>query len=308
MRQPFLAYLPETVLFKPNNPQLGIGLMLASVLCLAAMEAVAKILTATYPFQMVAWGRYAFHVLLILPFLITATGRSRLVTRRIGLHLIRTLILVAATLCFIAAITVMPLADATALVFTAPLVVTGISALFLGERVGIRRWLAVLVGFAGVLVIVRPGPDFTNWIALLPLAAGVLYAFYQVSTRMLAATDHAMTLFFYTAIGGMALMSAIVPFYWVTPTGPDLALMALMGVFGCAGQYLLIKSLETANASVVAPFVYAQLIWATLFGLVLFAQFPDLWTLVGAAVLVASGLYIWNRERRLARAGQPPGT
>jgi drug/metabolite transporter (DMT)-like permease len=287
---------------RANNPQLGILLMVSAIVALAAMEAVAKQLTKDYPFLFVAWARYAFHMLAILPFFVSAKGIRFLGTGRPWLHGLRTMILATATLFFFGALGEMPLADATALVFTTPLIVTAVSAAFLGETVGWKRWAAVLVGFGGVLVIVRPSPDFTNWIALLPLATGFCYAAYQLSTRILSATDHVMTLFFYGALGGALVLSCIVPFYWAYPTLADWGLLALMGAFGAIGQYFVIRSLQIAEASIVSPFIYTQLIWATIFGLILFDQFPDQWVLIGAAIVVASGLYIWHRERGLAKA------
>lgn len=285
-----------------NRPQLGIAFMCASIFNLAAMEAIAKLLTEDYPWQMVAWARYSFHFVFVLPLFMTVWPARLLRTKRMGLHMVRSIILTAASFFFIGGLSLIPLADATALVFLAPLIVTAISALFLGEAVGIRRWIAVIVGFGGVLVIVRPSPDFTNWAALLPLGAGCCYALYQVSTRILSYTEHAYTLFFYTAFGGFIATTAIVPFYWVTPSWGGFGLLIATGSLGFLGQFLLIKALSVTDASIAAPFIYTQLIWATIYGVLIWGHFPDVYTLVGAAIVIASGIYIWNRERRKAKA------
>lgn len=271
--------------------------MLVAVINFAAMEAIAKLLIADYPMPMIAWSRWGFHFVLCLPFFLHPRNLGYLRTRRPVMHMWRPLVLVTATFSFIAALSEMQLAAATALVFTAPLLVTALSPLILSEVVGTRRRIAVAVGFCGVLVILRPSPDFDNWIALLPLLAGACYAGYQLTTRHLSGTEAAMTQFFYVGLGGFVLTSLVVPFFWKSPTLAGWGLLALSGVFGLVAQYLVIKAFEAADASVVSPFLYTQIIWATLFGFLLFSDLPDLWTVSGATIVIASGVYIWHRER-----------
>ncbi len=282
---------------RTRHSQLGITLMVVAVLNFGAMEAIAKLLIADYPMPMIAWSRWGFHFLLCLPFFLHPRNHGYLRTRRPVVHTLRPLILVTATFAFIAALADMQLAAATALVFTAPLLVTALSPLLLSEVVGTRRRIAVAVGFCGVLVILRPSPEFNNWIALLPLLAGACYAGYQLTTRHLSGTEPAMTQFFYVGLGGFLITSMVVPFFWKSPTLASWGLLALSGVFGLAAQWLAIKAFEAADASVVSPFLYTQIIWATLFGFVLFGDLPDLWTIAGASIVVASGIYIWSRER-----------
>ena len=285
---------------RPRN-QLGIVLMIGSILCLAAMEAIAKILVDDYPVQMIVCARLALHFLVTLPLFFFGGRLHLLKTNRPVMHSVRSLILVAASFLFITALTQIPLAQATSLVFTAPFVVTALSAMFLGEKVGVRRWVAILVGFAGVLVILRPNAEF-NWFLLLPLATGFCYAGYQVTTRVLSFTEPTLTLFFYTVAAGTLVSGALLPFYWVTPDFEASMLFVLTGAFGFLGQYLVIRALQEGEASIVAPFIYTQIIWATIFGIVLFAQYPDLWTFIGAGIVIGSGIYIWHRERRRAIA------
>jgi drug/metabolite transporter (DMT)-like permease len=283
---------------RTQRTQFGIALMLAAVLNFASMEAIAKFLIGDYPVPMIAWSRWAFHFAICLPFFLAPRNVRFLRTRRPVMHTLRPLILVTATFSFFGALTEMQLATTTALVFTAPLIVTALSPLLLSEVVGMRRRIAVLVGFAGVLVILRPSPHFDNWIALLPLLAGACYAAYQLATRHLSGTEPAMTQFFYVGLGGLVATSVIVPFFWKTPSAGDWGLLALSGLFGLVAQFLTIKAFEAADASIVSPFLYTQIIWATLYGFVLFGDLPDLWTVAGAAIVVASGIYIWSRERR----------
>lgn len=296
----------EAVARRPRN-QLGILLMILAVSCLAAMEASAKLLIEDYPIEMVVWARLTLHFIVTLPVFFFA-GRLRFLrTQRPGLHLVRSMFILIASLLFIGALTKIPLAQATALVFTSPLLVTALSALILRERVGIRRWLAILVGFIGVVVLLRPGGDF-DWFLLLPLATGFCYAGYQFSTRVLSFTEPTLTLFFYTAVAGAVITTAALPFYWVTPDLEGAAIFLMTGLLGFLGQFFMIRSLQEGEASTVTPFMYAQLIWATLFGLFLFGNFPDVLTFVGAGIIVGSGIYIWHRERLRAQRGSGSDT
>lgn len=287
---------------RPRN-QLGILLMVGSILCLAAMEASAKLLIEDYPFPMIVWARLSLHFFLTLPLFFFAGRHRFLRTKRPILHTVRSLILLLGSFFFIGALTRIPLAEATSLVFTAPLIVTALSALILHEKVGLRRWIAIVIGFVGVLVILRPSTNF-DWFLLLPLATGFCYAGYQFTTRILSFSEPTLTLFFYTVAAAFVISSAILPFYWVTPDLEGGAIFMLTGVLGVLGQYLVIRALQEGEASIVAPFIYTQIIWATIFGFFLFGNFPDLWTFIGAGIVIGSGIYIWHRERLRANAAQ----
>jgi len=190
------------------------------------------------------------------------------------------------------------LATAATMMYAAPLMVTALAAPMLGERVGPRRWAGVLIGFAGALIILRPGTSAMQLAVLLPLGAAAMYALYQVTTRMLAGSDSASTTIIYTASVGVVVMSALVPFFWTAPSPEQWGLLVLTGVFGGLGHFTLIKAFEAAPAATVTPFGYSSLIWATLWGFLVFGDLPDLWTITGAGVIVGSGLYIFHREQR----------
>ncbi len=274
----------------------GILWMLLAIFLFVSMDATAKYLSQSYPVQQVVWARYVFHVLVVGLALNVRMPRL-LRSRRLGLQLLRSLLLVGTTGCFFLALSLMPLADASAMMLVAPLFVTGLSVPLLGEPVGIRRWCAVLVGFLGALLILRPGAGVFDWWALLPLLAASLYALYQIATRVLAHSDAPETTILYTGLVGALVASAVVPWDWQSPDAAGWAVMAAVGTLGGASQFALIKAFQNAPAAVVSPFGYSNMVWATLYGLFVFGDFPDAATLVGAAVLIASGLYVWYRER-----------
>lgn len=274
----------------------GILWMLLAIFLFVSMDATAKWLSQVYAVPQVVWARYVFHVLVVCLLLNRRLPRL-LQSRRLGLQLLRSLFLVGTTGCFFLALSLMPLADASAMMLVAPLVVTALSVPLLGEPVGLRRWSAVLVGFLGALLILRPGAGVFGWAALLPLAAASIYALYQIATRLLAASDPPETTILYTGLVGALAASALVPWYWQAPDAAGWAGMALVGLLGGASQFALIKAFQSAPAAVVSPFGYSNMVWATLYGVALFGEFPDAATLAGACVLIASGLYVWYRER-----------
>ena len=191
----------------------------------------------------------------------------------------------------------MPLAEITAVLFLAPILVTALSAPMLGETVGRRRWTGVVVGFAGALIIVRPGIDILQLSTIVPLGSAAFLALYHISSRVVSRSDHALTTLAYTPLVGLAVTSVVVPFVWQAPDAEGWIFMVLLGITGIGGQYTLIKALEAAEASALAPFYYSLLIWATILGFVVWDELPDLWTVLGAAVMIASGIYILRREQ-----------
>jgi len=284
----------------------AILLMLAASLAFATMDACAKHLTADYSVAQITWARNVFHMLL-LPFLFGL--RRPWALARTGqplLQLGRSALLLAGSYIFFLALSFMPLADATSITFLSPLVVTVMSVPLLGEKVGPRRWAAVAVGFGGVLLIVRPGLGAAHWAAALPLLCAVFFAFGQVSARMLSRTDGAVTTLFYSGLAGALVMSAIVPFDWRSPDLEGWVLMIAVGLAGGIAHYLMIRAFAAAPASLLAPFGYVQLVWATLAGLLIFGDFPDGPTLLGIALIAGSGLYVLYRERRLALERSKP--
>tara|TARA_B100001123_G_scaffold431645_1_gene553407 strand:+ start:273 stop:905 length:633 start_codon:yes stop_codon:yes gene_type:complete len=210
------------------------------------------------------------------------------------------MLLLLATYLYVVAISYIPLTTAAIISFTSPLMVLALSTPILGERVGIHRWIAVIIGFIGALIIIRPSSDATHWSVFLVLGTAACYAMYQIMTRALASHDEAETTGIYSALVGVVVMSALLPFYWEMPSGwLHWGLLLSLGITGGFGHYLVIKAYERGPAAVIAPFGYVQLIGATIFGYFVFGDFPDRWTWLGAAVIIGSGLYIAYRESRL---------
>jgi len=276
----------------------GILLIVLAMTIVPIMDGLAKLLSARYPVLEIVWARYFFHLLYLLPIVVIRYGSAALLPRHPSLQVLRGGLLLVSTFLFFAALSHMPIADALALVFISPLIVTALSTVLLGEKVGPRRWVAVLVGFIGALIIIRPGFTTVDTGTMMALGAGVIYAFYMLATRKLSGTAPPLVTLTYTALLGAVVMSIIVPFGWITPNPFDLFMMAAMGGCAAAGHFLLIKAFEYAPASVLAPFGYTEIIMATAIGYVLFGDFPDYWTWIGIAVISSSGIYISLRERR----------
>ncbi|WP_316014006.1 DMT family transporter [Roseobacter sp. HKCCA0434] len=274
----------------------GILLMLGSILCFTLMDASAKALTADNPPLMIVWARYAGQVFWTV--LLLAPRLPRLLrTRHPGLQLTRSALLFGATLCFVLALSRLPLASAVAVFQVAPLVTALLAVLFLRERVGPRRWAALLVGFAGALVIIRPGADLFDPFALLPMLAATSYAAYAIVTRALGQDEDPMTSFVYTGLFGAAVTSVALLWTWQMPASEDWWLFAALGAIGALGQLLLILALRYAPASTLAPFLYVGLAIATVWGVLFFDEWPDAATLTGAAMIVGAGLFVWYRGR-----------
>jgi drug/metabolite transporter (DMT)-like permease len=248
----------------------------------------------------VVWARYAGMMLVVTVLLAPRIG-PLLRTRRLGLQLLRSGFLFAATLSFFTAIGQMNIAAATAVMQVHPVLLTLGAALLLREPLGPRRLFGVAAALAGALIVIRPGSDIFTLTALLPLLGGVFYASYALTTRFLGRDEPILTSFLYTAIIGTLVASVLTVPVWTTPGVADAALFLGLGAVGAAGQFLLIRSLTLAEAGAVAPFGYAGVVFATVWGLVAFGEVPDIWTLAGALVIVGAGVYVWHRETR-ARA------
>ena len=289
----------------PPNIRLGIILMMMGLALFAGGEAIVKTLAPRYDVTQVVWARYVFHALVTF-FLFFRSGIFRLAkTSRPWLHISRSALMLIATSLFFFALRYLPLADAVAILFISPIFIAALSIPILKENVGWRRWIAIFVGFVGALIIIRPGSGATHWAAVLPLGSAICYAFYQILTRIASRTDSAQTSLFWTSVFGVSVTSMFVPFVWIMPTTTDWLLMIGLGGMYGIGHYLLIRGLEIAPASTLSPFLYTQIIWATLFGFIFFDQFPDQVTIGGAAVVITSGLYIWWRETKQVKENSP---
>ena len=285
----------------------GILLIVAAGFLFTVMDATAKHLSQRLPLVEVAWGRYLFHAL-TLPLLIARFGDwSSLRSNRLGLQLWRSLFLLGSTVLFWLALKFIPLADATAIGFVGPLMLTALSVPFLKEKVGPRRWAAVGVGFLGALVVIRPSPAMAEPAALIPLASAACFAAYAICTRILTRSDGWVTTLIWSASVGLVLLSLAVPFDWRTPDLTGWIELAFLGLIGSLGHLLLILAYARAPASTLAPLSYLQLIWSTVLGWLLFRNFPDAWTLAGGAVIAASGLYVIHRERVRRQEGEALG-
>jgi len=280
-----------------QNQLAGIMLALGAMFLLSLMDLQAKYLSQTMPVMQITWARYFFHFAFMAVIFLPRRGRSLLRTSRPGLQWMRSLLLVFCTITFFTAIQYMPLADAVAISFISPLLVTALSVPLLGEMVGRRRWTAVAVGFVGALIIVRPGLGVMHWAVWLLLLMALGYALYQITTRMLSSTDDPITTLFFSGLVGAAAMTLVVPFFWQNPATPEHWLMlASLGMLGAIGHYALIRSFEFAPVAVLAPLSYTALLWNTLFGYLAFGDLPDRWTVGGASILIATGIYIIYRE------------
>ncbi len=288
---------------RQDNATFGITLVISAMFIFATQDAITKTLAATYSAPQILWVRFVFYALFALAF----SARKRplrfaLRSRAPWLQVARSLLIVAEIALFIITIRYMSLAEMHALLATFPLMVTAIAALFLGEPVGIRRWGAVFAGFVGVLIIIRPGIIELQPGVLLALLTALMFAGYNVMTRMVAKYDDGETSTVYMAVIGAVVMTCLGPFYWIDPTLTDWMWLICLSFTAAAGHFLLIKALEIAPASTLQPFNYTLLVFATVIGYIFFDNLPDFWTVVGASVVVASGLYTIYRERRRKEA------
>ena len=263
---------------------------------LPIMDGFAKYLSADLPVLQITWARYFFTVAFTFPVMFFFYRNQLRWSDKPKLQILRGLILLVANICFFYSISVISLAKALTLAFVAPLIVTSFSPMFLGEKVGIRRWSAVVVGFIGSLVVIRPGFVEINLASLAALGTGVMYGFYLIITRKLSTSDNPLLTLLLTGMVGAVIITCVVPFVWIQPTLNQWSMMAAIGVFACIGHLFLILSLKYADASKLAPFSYFEIITNIIIGYYFFSDFPDNWTFLGLFIIVLSGIYISRRE------------
>lgn len=293
-----------------DDPGRGIPLLLGSVTLFSVSDALTKLLGESLPAVELAWLRYATFLAIASILLLRGPGLRMLRSRAPGLQMLRGLGVIASALMFITGLQYLPLAEATAINFVSPVFVTVLSVLFLGERAGWRRWSAIGVCMLGMLIILRPGSDAFTPAALLPIGSAVAWASAVTVTRRIGAVDAPETTLFWTAGVGFAVVTLLLPVLVLfgpagvrLPSLPQFGLGLLVGLVSSAAQYLVVLAYRAAPASVLAPFAYTQLLTSGLLGVVVFGHVPDAWTLIGAAVIAASGLYMAHRERVRARGG-----
>ena len=268
---------------------------------LPIMDGFAKYLSADMPVLQITWARYFFTVAFTLPVMFFFYNKQLVWSDKPKLQILRGLILLCANICFFYAISIIPLAKALTLAFVAPLIVTAFSPMLLGEKVGLRRWTAVIIGFIGSLVVIRPGFLEINLASLAALGTGIMYGFYLIITRKLSTSDNPLLTLLLTGLVGGIIVSLIVPFIWVKPNLVEWSMMAGIGVFACVGHLFLILSLKYADASKLAPLGYTEIITNIIISYYFFHELPDNWTYLGLFIIVLSGLYISRREYYLSK-------
>ena len=274
----------------------AIILNLSAWIMLPIMDGFAKYLSSTIPVLQITWSRYFFTVIIVLPVMLVFFRKNFKWTEQPKLQLIRGLLLFCANIIFFYSISVISLAKALTLAFIAPLIVTILSPILLNENVGFRRWAAVITGFIGSLIVLRPGFVDINLASVAALGTGFLYGIYLIVTRKLHNSDHPLLTLLITGIVGAIIGSIIMPTVWVQPTLTEWYMMFAIGFFASVGHLLLILSLRYADASKLAPFGYFEIITNIIIGYYFFNHFPDNWTFFGLFVIISSGIYIFRRE------------
>jgi drug/metabolite transporter (DMT)-like permease len=285
-----------------DSPARGIVLMLSGLLLLTLNDATAKWLTTGYPVPQVISLRGIFILIPLAIVIYWRGGFAAFRPHRIRNHALRALFFLGSTFFIITALSLMPLADAIAFTFSGPLIVAALAPFLLGERVGWRRWSAILVGFAGVVVMARPTPDAFQWAALIALCAAFSGAMRDMVTRRISAEESSdLILFTSTLAVTSAGALAAVSFPWRMPDAVDFGLFALLGLLNGGAHYLMIEAHRWGEASLIAPFRYTALVWAFILGYLVWGDLPDVWLLSGSVLVVGSGLYILQRETRAKR-------
>ena len=281
-------------------------LLLAGVFCVGLMDALVKYLSRDYHVLQLTFFRFFFQLTALILLSPAFNFFSNLKTNQLKLNLVRALSLLAASVFFFLAISYIPLAEANAITFVTPLLMTVLSIPLHRARVDARRWLAVSVGFAGALIIIRPGWGLVHWVAFLPFIVALNSALYHLTTPILGQRENPLKTLYYTGLVGSLLMAFALPWVWRRPTLGGLAIMAVASLLGLGGHYLLIRAFNQAPTPVLSPFLYSYLVWAVAYDYILFKHPPDLWLLAGAAAIIGGGMYLFYKEAKsseLALAG-----
>ncbi|MBS0519432.1 MAG: DMT family transporter [Proteobacteria bacterium] len=289
-----------------NRTALGALFTVLAMLGFASMDAISKWLVADYAIGQMLWIRYA--VFCVFAWLVVRRRGGFVAALRSArplLQITRALLAVVESATFVLAFRYLPLADTHAIAATSPLIVIALGAAFLGETVDRSRWLAVTAGFLGVLLIVRPGFRTLDWPLLIPVAGAILWGSYQILVRLCARSDTPQTTLVWSAFAAFIATSFVGPWQWQWPDARSWGLLSAMALLGALAHYALIRALDYAEASAVQPYSYTLLVWVTVLGVLVFGDFPDGWTIAGAAVIVASGLYSWQRDLARSNAATP---
>ncbi|WP_448206981.1 DMT family transporter [Azospirillum sp. sgz302134] len=287
---------------RKDDPLRGILLVVIAVFFFSCSDATAKYLSQTLPSIEIGWMRYVGFTTLLLPLMLRGGG-AELHTARPGLQIVRGLGMLGSALFFIMGMRFLPLAEAAATSYVSPVFVTILSILILGEKIGPRRWAAVLVGLAGVLIVIRPGGAAFQPAAIFPILSAMSWATGVVITRKMTGQERPATTLIWSALTGLAVLSTLLPFDFALPTWKEVALGGLIGLVSTIAQWLLVQAYRYGDASVLASYSYIQLVWSSGLGFLVFGAMPDRWTFVGAGIIIASGLYTARRERIRHKAG-----
>ncbi len=281
----------------------GILFFMTAILVISIVDTICKFFTKELHAIQIVWG-YFIGINLTLWFFFFLKGEklSKLMkTNKPILQILRPAFLVCSISSLFVGLTYLPLAEATAIGFVAPLFITILSVPILKEKVGIHRWIAILIGFTGVIIIIRPGGEFWQFVSIMPLLGAIFFALFQIFTRLLSGTEKTFTTLFYTGLGGLSWSSLIVPFVWIDPSQIHIIVFLATGMLGALAHLCMINAFDYSEASLLAPYNYTKLIWVTIFGYLFFEDIPSLEMWIGSGVIVLAGLYVLYRERKFAK-------
>lgn len=293
---------------KGDGATKGVLLIVAATVFFCISDAASKFLTVDLGAIQIAWIRYVVFVAIVLPIAMMQVGVKGLRTHHPVQQILRGVFMVLSTILFVSGLAYLEVADATAINFVSPVFITALAIPILGEKVGVRRWCAAGIGLLGVLIIVQPGSSAFQLAALFPVAAAAVWAIAAIATRIMSATETPQATLVYSSGVGFLVLCALAPFSWEPMTLAQFGIGAISGVASAIAHLMFVLAYRHANASVLAPFSYVQIIWASAIGFLVFGSVPGVWTYVGAAIIAASGLYTAHRERVKSRASSIPAT
>ena len=286
---------------KKQNLFKGILFFMTAILIISGVDTICKIFTKDLHAIQIVWGYFiGINLTLGAFFFFKGTKFSKLkTTDRPILQILRPAFLVCSISSLFVGLTYLPLAEATAIGFVAPLFITILSVPILKENIGIHRWSAILIGLAGVIIIIRPGGEFWQFASIMPLLGAIFFALFQIFTRLLSRTEKTFTTLFYTGLGGLGWSSLIVPFVWVAPSQIHMVVFLATGILGALAHLCIINAFDYAEASLLAPYNYTKLLWVSIFGYLVFEDIPSIEMWIGSGVIVTAGLYVFYREQKL---------
>ena len=301
--------LKNPFLFEESRPSLAILFMIAAMFLISLVDSFCKAFTDELHAVQLVWGYFVgIFAALCLYFVFRRLGfRALAHTNRMGLHWFRSGCLVGSIMSLFVGLTYMPIADATAIGFMAPLFITILSIPLLNEKVGTHRWIAVVAGLIGVVIIIRPGGGIWHWSSIMPLIGAVFFAFYQITTRVITSNDRTQTILFHTGFGGVVWSSIIVLFFWNETRTEHWILFFGTGILGALAHLCMVSAFRRAQASLIAPFNYTKLIFVGILGFIMFEEVPTLNTLIGSALIVFAGLFVYYQESRTANTNNQTG-